>query len=398
MTSVTEEESTDESDTTESSYNSLAVSSVLSSSEYNTDDKLTPGLFNISISKAVRNNSVKKEISNQHSIKWGSGFGDKKIFNYKVGDSIAPPIFPYGSNPLPLRTKNVNSCAEGVDQTELSTDMSDTSSKCKDKTRNLNDNNNLTGSVSSQESSRNSSSDRTSSASETSNSRPFFPDLNSPAWYKAQCFDQYWSNYQFVMEWYNMHLRTVSKLSRQTGAGDAGQGQDKEKKHRSHRARKARQSRRARYRRRAKERFRNASKDSASVSESTSHTETASGSAVVSNEEMEMEVTDEMMQFFQTSLKHKIERDRKKESLDEKGGEASRVNIEQVVIGHQARSSSAPVEQPGLRRTAELKYLYGPDAPMIHGMETALQLTFDRVSDRHQPKLWPNMPLKITFA
>ena len=56
-----------------------------------------------------------------------------------------------------------------------------------------------------------------------------------------------------------------------------------------------------------------------------------------------------------------------------------------------------PSERPGVKRTAEMKLLYGKGAAMIHGMETAMQLTFDRNCDMKQPKLWPHLPLNIKF-
>ena len=60
-------------------------------------------------------------------------------------------------------------------------------------------------------------------------------------------------------------------------------------------------------------------------------------------------------------------------------------------------TTEAPTERPGFKRTQEMKMLYGKGAAMIHGMETAMQLTFDRYVDLHQPKLWPHLPLNIKF-
>ena len=45
-----------------------------------------------------------------------------------------------------------------------------------------------------------------------------------------------------------------------------------------------------------------------------------------------------------------------------------------------------------------MKILYGKGAAMIHGMETALQMTYDRNVDLKQPKTWPNMPLRVVFG
>ena len=60
-------------------------------------------------------------------------------------------------------------------------------------------------------------------------------------------------------------------------------------------------------------------------------------------------------------------------------------------------SSLAPREQVGARRNNEMKMLYGKDAAMIHGMETALQLNFNRNCDLKQPQYWPNLPINIKF-
>jgi gem associated protein 8 len=54
-----------------------------------------------------------------------------------------------------------------------------------------------------------------------------------------------------------------------------------------------------------------------------------------------------------------------------------------------------PQKQVGLQRTQAMKLMYGEAAPMILGMETAMQLSFDRNCDLRQPKLWPNIPLKM---
>lgn len=58
-------------------------------------------------------------------------------------------------------------------------------------------------------------------------------------------------------------------------------------------------------------------------------------------------------------------------------------------------TAEAPAERPGERRSAEMKRLYGKDAAKIQGMETAMQLTFDRNCDRKQPKYWPVIPLNL---
>ncbi|KAJ9587772.1 hypothetical protein L9F63_018798 [Diploptera punctata] len=54
-----------------------------------------------------------------------------------------------------------------------------------------------------------------------------------------------------------------------------------------------------------------------------------------------------------------------------------------------------PQKQVGAERNEQMQLLYGKATPMIMGMETAMQLSFDRNRDLKQPKLWPNIPLKL---
>ena len=69
-----------------------------------------------------------------------------------------------------------------------------------------------------------------------------------------------------------------------------------------------------------------------------------------------------------------------------------------VSVRKNVASNAAPKERPGMRRTQEMSLLYGNGAPMIHGMETAMQLTYDKNCDTKQPKLWPQLPLNIVFT
>ncbi|XP_006816967.1 gem-associated protein 8-like [Saccoglossus kowalevskii] len=86
--------------------------------------------------------------------------------------------------------------------------------------------------------------------------------------------------------------------------------------------------------------------------------ETTTEEDVDEGDNFEMEVSHEMKEFFAKSEKHRKER-----------------NKENAFV--------AP------------RILYGKDAAVIHGMETALQLQFDRNCDKKQPKIWPTIPLKF---
>merc|ERR1712004_175660 len=114
--------------------------------------------------------------------------------------------------------------------------------------------------------------------------------------------------------------------------------------------------------------------------------------------EVHMEFTAEMLDFFSQSAKHRQEREAKKEAKKEDG---TTENQDYVQLGEEQASQNAtvlpPTERPGVKLTSEMKYLYGKGAAMIHGMETAMQLNYDRNCDRKAPRLWPNLPLNITF-
>lgn len=54
-----------------------------------------------------------------------------------------------------------------------------------------------------------------------------------------------------------------------------------------------------------------------------------------------------------------------------------------------------PEEVPIDTKREKYLQLYGEKGDRINAMETAMQLTFHRNCDIKQPKLWPNMPLKL---
>ncbi|KAK6642120.1 hypothetical protein RUM44_013843 [Polyplax serrata] len=92
------------------------------------------------------------------------------------------------------------------------------------------------------------------------------------------------------------------------------------------------------------------------------------------------EMSDEMIKFFQESFKHKM--DLKKEKKQEE----DRIEVDKKVMELQFTK---------LRRVSEMKLLYGDDAPKIIGMETAVQLSFNKYCDMKGPKYWPNIPLNL---
>ncbi|XP_069896945.1 gem-associated protein 8 isoform X2 [Dipodomys merriami] len=105
-----------------------------------------------------------------------------------------------------------------------------------------------------------------------------------------------------------------------------------------------------------------------------------------------MEITEELRQYFAETERHREERRRQRE-LD-----AERL-LEYVNADHglyyMRPTVKPPTEKPGERRKAEMKILYGKSAAKIQAMETAVQLSFDKHCDKHQPKYWPVIPLKF---
>ena len=64
---------------------------------------------------------------------------------------------------------------------------------------------------------------------------------------------------------------------------------------------------------------------------------------------------------------------------------------------------SAATDSPGLKKRQdchhavtedEMNLLYGKKSAMIRGMETAMQLSFERNCDKLNPVYWPVIPLK----
>ncbi|XP_040840563.1 gem-associated protein 8 [Ochotona curzoniae] len=105
-----------------------------------------------------------------------------------------------------------------------------------------------------------------------------------------------------------------------------------------------------------------------------------------------MEITEELRQFFATTEKHRAER-RRQQQLD-----AARLD-DYVDADHDLyysrRSAEAPAQRPGERRRAEMALLYGEAAARIQAMEAAVQLGFDKHCDRRRPKYWPVIPLRF---
>nr|XP_005168438.1 gem-associated protein 8 isoform X1 [Danio rerio] len=106
-----------------------------------------------------------------------------------------------------------------------------------------------------------------------------------------------------------------------------------------------------------------------------------------------MDISEELRQYFAQTERHRQEL--KKQQQMEAEQQDSYILADQDLHRVSWRSTLPPSERPGERRTAEMKKLYGKDAAKIQGMETAMQLTFERNCDKKQPKYWPVIPLNL---
>ncbi|NWV51629.1 GEMI8 protein, partial [Daphoenositta chrysoptera] len=104
-----------------------------------------------------------------------------------------------------------------------------------------------------------------------------------------------------------------------------------------------------------------------------------------------MEITEELRQFFAETERHREEL-RRQQQLE---AEDPYVGADQDLHRRLERSVEPPTERPGERHAAEMKKFYGAHAAKIQAMEAAMQLIFDRNCDKKQPKYWPIIPLKL---
>ncbi|XP_063415741.1 gem-associated protein 8-like [Mytilus trossulus] len=222
------------------------------------------------------------------------------------------------------------------------------------------------------------------------------PNLSSQDWYLHPLFQGYWRHYAHAMSWCQTHRIVTQKLLQnqqqihQRHSQPYSNSFNPKRKSKNLKTSKHPMFKKPKSKVEApipKERR----KQNVSFSEESTTCDDTHLSDTGS-EVYEMEITDEMVDFFAQSEKHRKERDESK-----LGGGKGESLVDIGKASKKVPTSEAPKERPGIRRTSEMTQLYGKGAAMIHGMETALQMTYDRNVDIKQPPCWPNMPLKIVF-
>ncbi|XP_069746053.1 gem-associated protein 8 [Narcine bancroftii] len=106
-----------------------------------------------------------------------------------------------------------------------------------------------------------------------------------------------------------------------------------------------------------------------------------------------VEITEELRQYFEQTERHREELKRQQQFDAEQ--QTAYVLADRDFHNPSGRTIQPPTERPGERRMVEMKKLYGEGAAKIQGMETAMQLSFDRQCDKKQPKYWPVIPLRF---
>lgn len=197
-------------------------------------------------------------------------------------------------------------------------------------------------------------------------------DINTvKSWFSSPVYSRYWEHYQQAMAWHQRHRRAYQKaLESAYGPGyyqqqsPSGQG-----------------------------RYADWQAGNSNEEEDEEVDDESCSDSEIECDVSNMEISEELRQYFAQTDKHRQELKKQQQMEAEQD---SYVPADQDLHSASWRSTVAPpTERPGERRAAEMKKLYGKDAPKIMAMEAAMQLTFDRNCDLKQPKFWPVIPLKL---
>jgi hypothetical protein len=117
--------------------------------------------------------------------------------------------------------------------------------------------------------------------------------------------------------------------------------------------------------------------------ESNNHAQEVAGSSS-KVEDLEFHVTEDMLNFFETSERHRRELQKYK---SRKGTVYEKETAKHIPIISGADSARAKKQEASL--------LYGDASSKILTIETTLQAAVDKYKDTANPQYWPNIPLKL---
>jgi gem associated protein 8 len=117
-----------------------------------------------------------------------------------------------------------------------------------------------------------------------------------------------------------------------------------------------------------------------------------------------LDISEDYLKFVMQTKRHQLERKRLREMRLKYNERVEYVDISQT--DHFFTKSCAPIKNSKNYTNHKIKHisnqtndqmfqLYGEDYNLIQGMEAALQLNFDRLCDRFQPKFWPIVPIRM---
>ncbi|CAL4158113.1 unnamed protein product, partial [Meganyctiphanes norvegica] len=105
------------------------------------------------------------------------------------------------------------------------------------------------------------------------------------------------------------------------------------------------------------------------------------GMHINDSDDGDVEIHEDYLAFLLKTEQHKSEWQKVKESKNKQTSVLPTVE------------ESQNKEHPDLVRSREMHQLYGDASPRIHAMETAIQLSYDRISTVNHPGFWPSVPL-----
>ncbi|NXH17892.1 GEMI8 protein, partial [Bucco capensis] len=220
-------------------------------------------------------------------------------------------------------------------------------------------------------------------------------------WYSKQVYARYWKHYDLAMRWMRRHQKAYRKAmesfyqlpwhpSAASPSSCYSDWDGNDLPHPQNYSSSYTPRGRAPYHGRAQQ-YTDAHRERKDADRDSEMEEGSESEEEIEYDLSDMEITEELRQFFAQTERHREELRRQQQLEDEQ----QYVEADQDLHRRMERSAQPPTERPGERRTAEMKKLYGAEAAKIQAMEAAMQLIFDRNCDKKQPKYWPIIPLKL---
>ncbi|NWR46844.1 GEMI8 protein, partial [Regulus satrapa] len=240
--------------------------------------------------------------------------------------------------------------------------------------------------------------------------RVFCAQEDAEPWYSQRVYARYWRHYDLAMRWMRRHQRAYRKAMESfyrlpchpwhpAAASPSSHYSDwdgNDLPHAQNYSSSSRPDVRAPYRGRGQQyagafQEREDADEDSEMERDSEMEEDSESEGEIEYDLSNMEITEELRQFFAETERHREEL-RRQQQLE---AEDPYVEADQELHRRVERSVEPPTESPGERRMAEMKKLYGAEAAKIQAMEAAMQLVFDRNCDKKQPKYWPIIPLKL---